>query len=191
MRFKTKDRSLFCSFRNRYNYIFSFVSKSALVLLLNTHKRFRRGIRSVLCSIRNRMSVFDKIVSNLSNLFEDPDSVRDTGHALVLLLNPTPLEYRSREINSRDTNVRFQGSSRSLLYRFRNQCFVFDKIVSNLSNLFEDPDSVRDTGHALVLLLNPTPLEYRSREINSRDTYVRFQGSARSVLCSFRNQISL
>ena len=31
--------------------------------------------------------------------------------ALVLLLNPTPLEYRSREVNSRDTNKRFQADS--------------------------------------------------------------------------------
>ena len=52
-----------------------------------------------------------EIVSNLSNLFEDPDSVRDTGLALVLLLNPTPLEYRSREVNSRDTNAQFHGGN--------------------------------------------------------------------------------
>ena len=38
-------------------------------------------------------SLYSKIVSKL---------------ALVLLLNPTPLEYRSREINSRDTNERFR-----------------------------------------------------------------------------------
>ena len=35
-----------------------------------------------LSELNNRIP---KIVSNLSNLFEDPDSVRDTGHALVLL----------------------------------------------------------------------------------------------------------
>ena len=46
------------------------------------------------------------------------------------------------------------------------------KIVSNLSDLFEDPDSFRDTGHALVLLLN---------------TYKRFHGGNRSMLYSFRN----
>ena len=46
------------------------------------------------------------------------------------------------------------------------------KIVSNLSDLFEDPDSVRDTGHALVLLLN---------------TYTRFQGGNHNMLCSIRN----
>ena len=58
--------------------------------------------------------LYSKKVSNLSNLFEDPDSVRDTGRALVLLLNPTPLEYRSLEMNSRDTNERFQSSNRSV-----------------------------------------------------------------------------
>mgnify|MGYP007096841398 FL=1 len=51
-----------------------------------------------------------EIVSNLSNLFEDPDSVRDTGHALVLLLN---------------TYERFQSGNRSIFYNFRNPCLVF------------------------------------------------------------------
>ena len=54
----------------------------------------------------------------------------------------------------------FRGSNRSVLCSFRNLSFCILKIVLNLSNLFEDPYSVRDTGHALVLLLN---------------TYTRFQ----------------
>ena len=49
---------------------------------------------------------------------------------------------------------------------------LYSKIVSNLSDLFEDPDSFRDTGHALVLLLN---------------TYERFQGGNRSLFCVFQN----
>ena len=64
------------------------------------------------------------------------------------------------------------GGSRSVLCSFRNLSFCIPKIVSNLSNLFEDPDSIRDTGHALVLLLN---------------TYERFQGGNRSIFYSFRN----
>ena len=88
---------------------------------------------------------YSKIVSNLSNLFEDPDSVRDTGHALVLLLN---------------TYAQFQTVIEVYCTAFGTR-WSYSKIVSNLSNLFEDPNSVRDTGLALVLLLN---------------TYMRFQG---------------
>jgi hypothetical protein len=51
-----------------------------------------------------------KIVSNLSNLFEDPDSVLDTGHALVLLLN---------------TYKRFQDGNLNVFYSFRNLSVVF------------------------------------------------------------------
>ena len=53
------------------------------------------------------------------------------------------------------------------------------KIVSNLSDLFEDPDSFRDTGHALVLLLN---------------TYKRFQdGNIQQtvVKCGLRGDIGV
>ena len=52
-RFQSGNRGLLCSFRNQYNYILSFVSKLALVLLLNTNERFQDSKRSVLCGIRN------------------------------------------------------------------------------------------------------------------------------------------
>ncbi len=107
-----------------------------------------------LSELNNRIP---KIVSNLSNLFEDPDSVRDTGHALVLLQNPTPSEYRSLEMNSRDTNEWFHGSNRRVLCSIRN---LYNYILSFVSKL------------ALVLLLN---------------TNARFHGSNRSIFYNFRN----
>ena len=57
------------------------------------NERFQNGNRGLLCSDRNQVSCIRRIVSKL---------------ALVLLLNPTPLEYRSREVNSRDTNEWFR-----------------------------------------------------------------------------------
>ena len=91
-------------------------------------------------SIFFTISISDTKVSNLSNLFEDPDSVRDTGRALVLLLNPIPLEYRSLEMNSRDTNERFQTCNRSLFCVFRNLSLVFENRIKS-SNLFEDSNT--------------------------------------------------
>ncbi len=118
-RFQSGNRGLLCSFRNQYNYILSFVSKLALVLLLNTNERFQDSKRSVLCGIRNPFLCIQKSIKS-SNLFEDPDSVRDTGRTLVLLLNLTPSEYRSLEMNSRDTYARFQSGKRSMLCNFWN-----------------------------------------------------------------------
>ena len=100
------------------------VSKLALVLLLNINDLFHGGIQSVLCSLRNPFFVFKKKYQNLSNLFEDSNTACVGIVALVLLLNPTPSEYRSLEMNSRDTYARFHGSKRSMfcsnqsLYRF-------------------------------------------------------------------------
>ena len=59
-------------------------------------------------------SLYSKIVSKL---------------ALVLLQNPTPLEYRSREINSRDTNERFQGSNLSIFCSLWNPSPVFENHI--------------------------------------------------------------
>ena len=61
-RFQSSNRGLLCSFRNQCNYILSFVSKLALVLLLNTYKRFHGCNRNVFCSLWNPFFVFKKSI---------------------------------------------------------------------------------------------------------------------------------
>ena len=127
------------------------VSKLALVLLLNTYERFRGSNRSLLCKLRN---LYNYILSFVSKL------------ALVLLQNPTPLEYRSREINSRDTNERFQGRNRNVLCSFWNPSLVFENhIISNVTECIHPvPISIQSIFYNLR---NKTLCPFHIRNLNS------------------------
>ena len=97
-------------------------------------------------------SLYSKIVSKL---------------ALVLLQNPTPLEYRSREINSRDTNERFQGSNLSIFCSLWNPSPVFENhIISNVTEyLHPVPINIQSIFYNFR---NKTLCPFHIRNLNSR-----------------------